>query len=107
MCALLASDLSRMQLRVQTELLQSIASCLAERAEAAAHVSAAVTDAVQHWSNTANALWLRATDDVTARCSGMLQAVKGVTATYRMTNRCETIPVFNVLPFVLCNYSTK
>ncbi|CAM9593693.1 unnamed protein product [Ectocarpus fasciculatus] len=46
-----------------------------------------VMEAVGAWGGLVDSLWEKATSQVAAQCNTILQAVKGITATYRMTNK--------------------
>ncbi|CAN0116944.1 unnamed protein product [Scytosiphon promiscuus] len=50
-------------------------------------VGEAVLEAAGNWGGLVQALWEKATSQVAAQCTTILQAVKGITATYRMTNK--------------------
>ncbi|CAM9502390.1 unnamed protein product [Ectocarpus sp. 8 AP-2014] len=50
-------------------------------------VKEVVMEAVGAWGGLVDSLWEKATSQVAAQCNTILQAVKGITATYRMTNK--------------------
>ncbi|KAG5189855.1 oligomeric golgi complex component, COG2-domain-containing protein [Tribonema minus] len=87
-CAAAAADLAA--LAAACARRGALAELMRQRlqsAEAAAVAAEAAAAAVAPWAERAAEAWGRAAAAVAARCCALLQAVRGVAATYRMTNR--------------------
>ncbi|CAN0375511.1 unnamed protein product [Ascophyllum nodosum] len=97
-----ASDLNKLLVALKTDLVSLAASRISAPAagernregqgalpeeEAKELVGEAVAEAAGAWGTLVQDLWAKATSQVAEQCMAMLQAVKGITATYRMTNK--------------------
>lgn len=97
-----ASDLDKLLLCLQNELVAIAARRLSEPAAGERHrdgrgameegdarelLEEAVREGVGEWGMLVGNLWEKTTSQVAEQCMAMLQAIKGITATYRMTNK--------------------